>query len=33
VNRGIVTIGVPMRIGAPPEITVYELIGAPADAR
>jgi predicted MPP superfamily phosphohydrolase len=33
VNRGIGTIGVPMRIGAPPEITVYELIGAPADAR
>ena len=27
VNRGIGTIGVPMRIGAPPEITVYELIG------
>jgi predicted MPP superfamily phosphohydrolase len=26
VNRGIGTIGVPMRIGAPPEITVYELI-------
>ena len=25
VNRGIGTIGVPMRIGAPPEITVYEL--------
>jgi hypothetical protein len=24
VNRGIGTIGVPMRIGAPPEITVYE---------
>jgi predicted MPP superfamily phosphohydrolase len=27
VNRGIGTIGVPMRIGAPPEITVYELYG------
>jgi predicted MPP superfamily phosphohydrolase len=26
VNRGIGTIGVPMRIGAPPEITVYELM-------
>lgn len=26
VNRGIGTIGVPMRIGAPPEITVYELL-------
>jgi len=26
VNRGIGTIGVPMRIGAPPEITVYELV-------
>jgi predicted MPP superfamily phosphohydrolase len=25
VNRGIGTIGVPMRVGAPPEITVYEL--------
>ncbi len=25
VNRGIGTIGVPIRIGAPPEITVYEL--------
>lgn len=25
VNRGIGTIGVPMRIGAPPEITVFEL--------
>jgi predicted MPP superfamily phosphohydrolase len=25
VNRGIGTIGVPMRMGAPPEITVYEL--------
>jgi predicted MPP superfamily phosphohydrolase len=25
VNRGIGTIGVPLRIGAPPEITVYEL--------
>ena len=26
VNRGIGTIGVPMRVGAPPEITVYELL-------
>jgi len=26
VNRGIGTIGVPMRVGAPPEITVYELV-------
>jgi predicted MPP superfamily phosphohydrolase len=26
VNRGIGTIGVPIRIGAPPEITVYELM-------
>jgi hypothetical protein len=26
VNRGLGTIGVPMRIGAPPEITVYELV-------
>jgi uncharacterized protein len=25
VNRGIGTIGVPMRLGAPPEITVFEL--------
>ena len=25
VNRGIGTIGVPIRIGAPPEITVYRL--------
>jgi uncharacterized protein len=25
VNRGIVTIGVPIRVGAPPEITVYKL--------
>ena len=25
VNRGIGTIGVPIRLGAPPEITVYEL--------
>ena len=25
VNRGIGTIGVPIRIGAPPEITVFEL--------
>jgi len=28
VNRGIGTIGVPIRIGAPPEITVYELYPA-----
>jgi len=28
VNRGIGTIGVPMRVGAPPEITVYELDSA-----
>jgi uncharacterized protein len=28
VNRGIGTIGVPIRIGAPPEITVYELVRA-----
>jgi predicted MPP superfamily phosphohydrolase len=27
VNRGIGTIGVPIRIGAPPEITVFELVG------
>ena len=26
VNRGIGTIGAPMRVGAPPEITVYELV-------
>lgn len=26
VNRGIGTIGIPIRIGAPPEITVYELV-------
>jgi len=26
VNRGIGTIGVPMRMGAPPEITVYEFV-------
>jgi uncharacterized protein len=26
VNRGIGTIGVPIRIGAPPEITVFELV-------
>jgi uncharacterized protein len=26
VNRGIGTIGVPIRVGAPPEITVFELI-------
>lgn len=25
VNRGIGTIGIPIRIGAPPEITVYKL--------
>jgi predicted MPP superfamily phosphohydrolase len=28
VNRGIGTIGAPMRVGAPPEITVYELVRA-----
>ncbi len=28
VNRGIGTIGVPMRVGAPPEITTYELVRA-----
>ena len=28
VNRGIGTIGVPIRIGAPPEITLYELRSA-----
>jgi predicted MPP superfamily phosphohydrolase len=28
VNRGIGTIGVPIRIGAPPEITLYELKSA-----
>ena len=26
VNRGIGTIGVPIRIGAPPEISVFELV-------
>ena len=26
VNRGIGTIGIPMRMGAPPEVTVYELV-------
>jgi uncharacterized protein len=26
VNRGIGTIGVPIRLGAPPEITVYEMV-------
>jgi predicted MPP superfamily phosphohydrolase len=26
VNRGIGTIGVPIRLGAPPEITIYELV-------
>ncbi|HEV2178064.1 MAG TPA: metallophosphoesterase [Terriglobia bacterium] len=26
VNRGIGTIGVPIRVGAPPEITVFELV-------
>jgi predicted MPP superfamily phosphohydrolase len=25
VNRGIGTIGIPIRIGAPPEITLYSL--------
>lgn len=29
VNRGIGTIGLPMRIGAPPEITIYHLVRAP----
>jgi predicted MPP superfamily phosphohydrolase len=28
VNRGIGTIGVPLRIGAPPEITLFELLRA-----
>jgi len=28
VNRGIGTIGVPIRIDAPPEITVFELVRA-----
>jgi predicted MPP superfamily phosphohydrolase len=28
VNRGIGTIGVPIRLGAPPEITVFELVRA-----
>jgi predicted MPP superfamily phosphohydrolase len=28
VNRGIGTIGVPIRIGAPPEITIYEFVRA-----
>jgi predicted MPP superfamily phosphohydrolase len=28
VNRGIGTIGIPIRIGAPPEITVYQLVRA-----
>ncbi len=28
VNRGIGTIGTPIRIGAPPEITLFELTGA-----
>jgi hypothetical protein len=28
VNRGIGTIAAPMRVGAPPEITVFELLGA-----
>jgi predicted MPP superfamily phosphohydrolase len=26
VNRGIGTIGFPIRLGAPPEITVFELV-------
>ncbi|MGH9395695.1 MAG: metallophosphoesterase [Terriglobia bacterium] len=29
VNRGIGTIGLPMRIGAPPEITIYHLVRGP----
>jgi uncharacterized protein len=28
VNRGIGTIAAPMRVGAPPEITIYELLRA-----
>ena len=28
VNRGLGTIGVPIRLGAPPEITLYELVRA-----
>lgn len=28
VNRGIGTIGIPIRVGAPPEITVFELVRA-----
>jgi predicted MPP superfamily phosphohydrolase len=32
VNRGIGTIGVPIRIGAPPEITVYRLTRSPETA-
>jgi uncharacterized protein len=28
VNRGIGTIGFPIRVGAPPEITVFELARA-----
>ncbi|MGP8244934.1 MAG: metallophosphoesterase [Bryobacteraceae bacterium] len=33
VNRGIGTIGVPIRIGAPPEITVYRLSRGPGAVR
>ncbi len=29
VNRGIGTIGIPIRIGAPPEITLFELVSRP----
>lgn len=32
VNRGIGTIGLPMRIGAPPEITIYHLARGPLPA-
>lgn len=32
VNRGIGTIAAPMRIGAPPEITVYQLVSGPVQA-
>ena len=28
VNRGLGTIGVPIRLNAPPEITLYELVRA-----
>ncbi|MGH9378430.1 MAG: metallophosphoesterase [Terriglobia bacterium] len=32
VNRGIGTIGLPMRVGAPPEITIYHLVRGTAPA-